>query len=113
MKIHPVNLPAALAISALIAYGLWSLDGALKNFVAVGATAFLAGTLIPCIGIQYEPGRHAVNFRVVSGLFFVIGLLINSVFAFLGAGQAAYVVISAVVFLVYVTAANAIYGARQ
>jgi hypothetical protein len=108
-----VNFLVALAISMLIAYGLWSLDGALKNYVALGGMAFLAGTLIPCIGLHYETGRNATNFRVTSGLFFVIGLLINSVFAFLDSGQAAYVVISATVFLIFVVTGNAIYGARQ
>ena len=113
MRVHPVNFLVAIVISMLIAWGLWSLDGALRNYVAFGAMAFLAGTLIPCIGVSYESGRNAINFRIASGLFFVIGLLINSVFAVLDAGQTAYIIISATAFLIYVAAGNAVYGAKQ
>jgi hypothetical protein len=113
MRINSVNFLVAIAISALMAFGLWSLDGELKNYVAVGAFVFLSGTLAPGIGIEYELARRAVNLRIASIVFFMIGLLINGAFSLINFSSTAYTIISAVVFLVYVLLANAIYSAKQ
>ncbi len=113
MKINPVNFLVAIAISALMAFGLWSLDGELKNYVAVGAFSFLAGTLVPGIGIKYELVRRAVNLRIVSIVFFVIGLLINGAFSLINLSSTLYTIVSTIVFLIYVLLVNAIYSAKQ
>jgi hypothetical protein len=113
MKLHAVNFMIAVAVSALIAYGLWSLDGPLKNFVAVGAFVFLAGTLVPCMGIEHEQARNAANLRIVCLLFFAIGVVLNVAFSFVGASQTVYILVCAIAFLIYVFLANAIYNARQ
>ncbi|MEI7429378.1 MAG: hypothetical protein WCL27_02910 [Betaproteobacteria bacterium] len=113
MKVNPVNFLVAIAISALLAFGLWSLDGELRNHVAVGGFVFLAGTLAPGIGIEFELARRAVNLRLVSIVFFVIGLVINAVFSLINLSSTTYTIVSAVVFLLYVLLANAIYSAKQ
>jgi energy-converting hydrogenase Eha subunit E len=113
MKINPVNFLVAIALSALLAFGLWSFDGELKNYVAVGAFTFLAGTLAPGIGVEFEFARRALNLRIVSLGFFVIGLVINSVFSLISLSSTAYTIVSTVAFLLYVLLANAIYSSKQ
>jgi hypothetical protein len=113
MKINPVNVLLAVLVSAIMAFGLWSFDGELKNYVAVGAFFFFAGTLLPMIGGGFESARRGLNLRTVSSVFFVLGLMVNGFFAMLGLSATAYVIVSALVFLVYVFLANAIYSARQ
>jgi hypothetical protein len=113
MKINPVNALIAIVLSAVMAYALWSLSGDLKNYVAVGAFVFFVGTLLPLIGGSYEQARSGVNLRVVSGTFFVLGLVLNSVFGIFSFSATAYIVTSALIFLVYVFIANAVFGAKQ
>lgn len=113
MKINPVNVLLAILVSAILAFGLWSLDGELKHYVAVGAFFFFAGTLLPMIGGSFESARKGINLRTVSSVFFVLGLLINGFFAMLGLSATAYIIVCALAFLAYVFLANAIYSARQ
>lgn len=113
MKINPVNTLVAVLLSALLAYALWSVDGELKNYVAVGAFVFFAGTLVPMIGGSYEYARNGFNLRVVSGVFFALALLVNVMFASFSWSATAYIVSNAALFLVYVLLGNLIYGARQ
>lgn len=113
MKIHAVNFLVAFAISAFVAYGLWSMDGDLKNYIAIGSFAFLAGTLVPAIGIDYEYTKRAVNLRVVCGSFAVIGFLISLACSFVGSSPTLYIIVSAISFFIYMFIANAIYSVRQ
>lgn len=113
MKINPVNALIAVVLSAVMAYALWSLNGDLKNHVAVGAFIFFVGTLLPLIGGSFEQARNGINLRVVSGTFFVLGLVLNSVFGIFSFSATTYIVSSALIFLVYVFIANAVFGAKQ
>ena len=113
MKINPVNSLVAVFVGALLAYALWSMGGDIRNYVAVGAFVFFVGTLLPLIGGSYDYPRSAVNLRVVAGVFFVLGLIINVLAALLDFSATAYIIISALVFVIYVFIGNAIYNAKQ
>lgn len=113
MRLNPINFAVATGISALLAFGFWSLGGPLSHFIAVGAFVFLSGTLIPTMGLEFELPRRAVNLKIVCFVFLVIGLVINGVFSALDFSSTAYVITSTVVFLLYVFIANAIYSAKQ
>lgn len=113
MKINPVNFLIALLVSAILAYALWSFGGDLKNYVAIGAFVFFAGTLVPMIGGSFELSRNGNNLRIASAVFFVLGLSINGLFSMIAFSATAYIVVSAIVFLLYVFLANAVYRVRQ
>lgn len=113
MKINPINFLIAVLVSAILAYALWSFGGDLRNHIAVGAFVFFAGTLAPMIGGSYELARNGTNLRVTSAVFFGLGLSINGLFSMIALSATAYIVVSAVVFLLYIFLANAVYGARQ
>lgn len=113
MRINIMNFMIALAIGALIAYGFWMLDGSLKTYVGIGSFVFIAGTLSPAIGIHFEFARNATTVRVVCMVFFVVGLVVNLGFAVVGNSATAYIIFSAVSFLIYLFIANLVYNAKQ
>lgn len=113
MKINPVNVFIAVLLSAVISYGLWSLDGVLRNYVAVGGFFFLATTLLFLLLGSYSSERRGLNLRVVSGVFFFVALMLNALFALINLSATLYIVVSAILFLVYLFLANTIYNARQ
>lgn len=113
MKLNPLNVVIAILISLLLAYALWSFDGALKNYVAIGAFVFFACTLVPCLAHSDGVTRRLLNLRVVATVFFLIGLAINAIFSFVSNSGTTYVVINGLSFLVYVFVANNVYTARQ
>jgi hypothetical protein len=113
MKINPVNFLIAILASAILAYALWSLEGSLQNYVAIGAFVFFATTLGMMIGCSPESARRGVNLRVVSGVFFALALIINGLFATIDFSATLYIVICALAFLSYILLANTIYSARQ
>ena len=113
MRIHPVNFMIATALAALLAYGLWSLDAALKNYIAVGAFVFLVGTLVPGMGIQYEQTRRAVNLKVLCTVFFLLALAENLAFALIDASATSYIIVCSISFLIFVFLANAVQTGKQ
>ena len=113
MKINPVNVFIAVLLAAVISYGLWSIGGALHNYVAVGGFVFLAATLLPLLLGGYASERRGVNLRVVSGVFFFVALVLNSLFAVVDLSATLYIVVSAILFLIYLLLANSVYNARQ
>lgn len=113
MKLNPVNFLIALGLSALIAFGLWSFESPLKNYIGVGSFVFLAGTLTPFMGIEFESPRRAVNLRVVCVFFFVVGLIINGGSVAFEPSPTFYVIANAITALLYAFLANAVYSAKQ
>ena len=113
MKLNPVNFLIALGLSALIAFGFWSFGSPLRHFVGVGSFVFLAGTLVPFMGMAFDLPRRAVNLRLVCALFFFVGLVINGCSLAFDLSATFYVIASAVAFLIYAFVANAVYSARQ
>lgn len=49
MRLNPVNALIAVLLGAVLSYGLWSLDGPLRNYVAAGSAIFFIATLLPLL----------------------------------------------------------------
>jgi len=114
MKTNDVFFVIAVAISGLLTFGLWSIEGnTLKNLMTVGAFIFMSSTLGLLLGVSFSSARTGVNIRVVSGLFFIIGIVINLVFAFGTFSQTSYVITNGVAFLIFILIARSIYMADQ
>jgi hypothetical protein len=114
MRIHPVNFLIALLISALLTFGLVSLDAnLLKGATGIGSFIFSALTLALALGVTFENARAAVNLKVLSLLFFVLGLGVHLLFAFLWSSLVGYVICSGIAYLVHLLLAQSLYGARQ
>ena len=114
MNFNPVNLLIAFVISALVTYGLTSLDSnSMQLAIGIGSFIFLASTLSLAFGVGFENERAGTNIRVVSGVFFVVALLVNLLFSFVQLSPVSYIITCGITFLIYVLIANGIYSAKQ
>jgi hypothetical protein len=114
MRVHALNLLIALIVSGLLTFGLVSVDAnTVKGAMAVGSFVFLGSTLGTGLGLQLEQARTGVNLKVLSGLYFAIGLAIQLVFCFGWFSLTSYVITTGLVFVTFVFSANAIYTAKQ
>ena len=114
MKINYVQTIIAIAVSLLIAYGLYIFHGSdNKIFFSVSSFAFLAITLILTIGISFERPRTTTNIRVVSGIFFAIALISNLIFSIISFSVTSYVIINGILLLMFIFIAYSIFNAKQ
>jgi hypothetical protein len=114
MKINFVQTIIAIAVSLLIAYGLYSFHGSdNKLLLSVGSFVFLSVTLIISIGASFELPRTTTNIRVVSGVFFVVALISNLIFTFINFSVPSYVITNGILLLVFILIAYSINKAKQ
>jgi hypothetical protein len=114
MKINFVQTIIAIAVSLLIAYGLYSFhESENKILLSVGSFVFLAVTLILTIGSSFELPRTTTNVRVVSGIFFVIALITNLAFTFLNFSVPNYIIINGILLLVFILITYSINKTKQ
>lgn len=114
MKINFAQTIIAIAVSALIAYGLYNFhDGENKILLSVGSFVFLSVTLALSIGVNFGQSRTTANIRVVSVIFFVIALISNIVFNFLSFSEPSYIITNGILLLIYILIAYSINKAKQ
>ena len=114
MKINLVQTIIAIAVSLLIAYGLYSFhSGENKILLSAGSFVFLATALVMTIGASFELPRTTTNIRVVSGIFFVIALISNMIFTFVNFSVPSYVIINGILILVFILNVYLINQAKQ
>lgn len=114
MKINFVQTIIAIAVSALIAYGLYSFhNGENKILLSAGSFVFLSVSLILSIGVNFEQSRTSTNIRVLSGIFFAIALISNLIFNFLSFSEATYIITNGILFLIYILIVYSINSAKQ
>lgn len=100
MKIKIVQTIIAIAICALISYGLHSFyEGENKLLLTIGSFLFLSSTLIMTIGIELKYTRAGINMKVVSGIFFAIALISNLIFSFIHFSIPSYLIMNGLLFL--------------
>jgi hypothetical protein len=114
MKINFVQTIISIAVSSLIAYGLYSFHyGENKILLSAGSFAFLASALVMTIGASFELPRTTTNIRVVSGIFFAIALISNLIFSFINFSVPSYIIINGILLLVFILIAYSINKAKQ
>jgi len=114
MKLNFVQTIIAIAVSLLIAYGLYSFhDSENKILLSLGSFVFLATTLVIAIGVNFEQSRTTTNIRVVSGIFFVIALASNLIFSFFTFSTPSYVITNGILLLIFALIAYSINKTKQ
>lgn len=114
MKINFVQTIIAIAVSALIAYGLYHYhNNENQMLLGIGSFVFLSVTLALSIGVNFEQPRTTTNIRVVSGIFFAVALISNLIFNFLSFSKASYVITNGILILIYSLIAYSINKAKQ
>ena len=114
MKLNFAQTIIAIAISLLIAYGLYSFHNSEnKLLLSLGSFVFLATTLIMAIGVNFEESRTTTNIRVISGIFFAIAFISNLIFSFLRFSTPSYIIINGVLLLIFVLITYSVNKAKQ
>jgi hypothetical protein len=114
MKINFVQSIIAIAVSLLIAYGLYSFNNSENEILlSAGSFVFLAVTLINTIGVSFELPRTTTNIRVASGIFFAIALIGNLIFTVINFSVPSYLIINGILLLVYILIAYSINKVKQ
>jgi len=114
MKINFVLTTIAVAISALIAYGLYSFhDSENKPLLTIGSFVSLAVTLAITIGAGFKESRTGTNIKTVSSIFFVVALLSNLIFTFISFSVPAYVITNGIILMIYILILYSINKANQ
>ena len=114
MKINFVQTIIAIAVSLLIAYGLYSFHNSEnKILLSAGSFVFLATTLVLTIGTSFQLPRTTTNVRIVSGIFFAVALISNLIFTFVAFSVPSYVITNGILILVFILIAYSINKAKQ
>lgn len=104
----------AVGLSALIAYGLFTLaQGENKELIGIGTAVMSLATLVTAIGVSYKNGRTGTNVRTVGMLFFALGVGSNITFGLSGFSRPAYIVTNGIILLIFLLIANFIAKAKQ
>ncbi len=108
------QLIIAIALSALMSFGFYSMDiESNKLLISIGGFVFFAITLACTIGIQFETAGVSTNVRVLSSIFFVVGLVSPIVFSFFSSSVPLYVLVNGIVILVYALIVNGLIKAAS
>jgi len=114
MKINFVQIIIAIALSALISYGLFSFhNGENRILLSVGSFLVMSSTLALSLGMSFEMPRTTTNIRVVAGIFFSFGLISNMIFTFSDFSSPSYVIINGILLLLFLLIAYSINKAKQ
>ena len=115
MKINIVPSIIAAAISALLAYGLFSFchteDG--KILLTIGGFISLFLTLAVGIGVRFPEGRTSTNTAVLGFVFFFLLLASNIIFTFVNFSSPTYIIINGLLTLIFIGVTYAVAKAKQ
>jgi len=114
MKIDFIKTIIAIALSGLVAYGLFTFNTSPnKDLLTFGSLIFLITTLTFTIGVSFNLPRTTSLIRTVSVIFFIIALLVNIAFSFIDFKEATYIIVNGILFLIYGLISYSIGKAKQ
>lgn len=105
MKINPVLAFIALAISALVGYGLYSWNGGepYRLLLAIGGGLTIFLPLGGLLALSSDERGTVGNIRALSSVFLVVEIIANIVFSIVKMTKpAAYIITNGILVLVYI-----------
>lgn len=115
MKINPILLLIASALTALITFGFYSLNKQDPNqiMITIVVAVFSFITLATLFSLSFGNGASA-NIKIVSAIFFVIQIISNLIFSFANfTSPTAYIIVSGLILIFYVTISYLIYNSLK
>lgn len=103
MKPNVFLIVVSVLISALAGYGFYAANSG-ESFcllLSLGSGLTFASTLIGMLGVRPKERAGNVNFKVVSVIFFVLFLVSNLIFGFVGMRVAPYIIVNGIILLIY------------
>jgi len=114
MKLDSILTLIAIAISFLISYGLvsfYSYENSL--LLGIGSFLFISTSLTLAIGVNFDLPRTKTNIKLVSGIFFFIGLIINFIFSLYNFSIHNYIILNGLLLLSFNFIIYSIYKTKQ
>ena len=104
MKVNAVYTCIGSLMALLLAYWAYDIAEGKENDVVCGVCSAICfmGTLIPMLGIGHDSSRISVNLRILSAVFFLIFLVSHFCFAIFGVRMPYYVIVNALLLLVFI-----------
>ena len=102
MKIKVIPSILVLGISTILSYGIFSFctnENATIMAIIGGLMSFM--TLVATLGITLNRQGKSVNIKVVSLIFFVLGLISNLIFAYVHFKISTYIIINGLLILIW------------
>lgn len=113
MKLNLVKSIISILISALIAWGLYELSNYESKRLILAITSGVAlsiGLIISFAG-TFENMRYGVSIRLMMGIYSIIALILNFVFAFYDFSATVYFISNGLLLLIVVLICYSIYRA--
>lgn len=102
MKVNGFTTVISLAISAIIAYCLYSwCKSDNQILLCIGSFVYCAATLIFTMGVSFESNRTTMNIRFLSGTFLALGIISNAIFTFVQFSSPIYILVNGVMLLIW------------
>lgn len=115
MKIDIIKWLIAFGICALISYGFYSLskeDTSHKTVYTVCSFLYLFVTATFMIGVTLSETRSGALLKVLSGVFFGVGIILHLIFGIFPLNQTVFLITDGLILLIYASAANFIYKSK-
>lgn len=102
MKLDVVKTVIAVALSLLVAYGMYAFDASEHGWLLPGVTFVeMLLFLITALGLKIEWLRTMANIKIVAWVFFLIGLIANIIFSRFNFDVAAFILTNGCVSLIF------------
>ena len=114
MKMNFVQIGISILISLIMAYGLFSFTESENGvLLSVGGFIYFSTTLSMSFGIKFDFPRTTINIKVISFIFFIIGLISNLVFMLHSFTVPSYIILNSLLFITLILIAYSIYNLKQ
>ena len=114
MKVDPIKLIISLALSAIIAYGLYHFNrGDFSLVLTIGSFIFLGILSGTISGVGLTNRRASTNVKVLAGVFYPLALVVNIIFMFVNFTVPIYVIVNGLFLLIFISLAYSIGKAKQ
>lgn len=113
MKIEYYKMALAFFATCLLVYLLWSFsrdneETSMKVLLCFSGFASFIITLVGATALQYNDGKHAVNSKIVSWLFFAMFLIEHALLALIGISQSFTIIATGLLLIIYISIVHTI-----
>ncbi|UTC63456.1 hypothetical protein E4O05_06120 [Treponema sp. OMZ 787] len=114
IKINIVQIIIAIGINVIIGFAFYNYAHTEYRLI-FGITS---GTLLAIIsffmaGISHPNNKKNLNIKTLSGIFYIIMLIMNLIFMFINFKLPIFIIVNGIIFLIYLSIYSAIQKSRQ
>ncbi|MCM1320402.1 MAG: hypothetical protein NC217_08515 [Muribaculaceae bacterium] len=103
-------------LSAFISWGIFEITQSAEIQISLGVIAFICALVPPMVAVlaqQSEYPRSNIVIKSTSSVMFVLYLIINGLFAFLGTSIKPIIMVDGILMILYLFAVLKVYKSKQ